>query len=101
MTSSSNSPQPSTDSSTSTWPIGDAARPPETMSANSVSLRAMPPPRPPSVNAGRTISGSPISVSAPCASAIVVAISERGTRRPALSIVLRNSSRSSARWMAS
>ena len=59
ITSSSNSPQPSTDSSISTWPIGDAARPWATIRSNSASSRAMPPPRPPSVNAGRMISGRP------------------------------------------
>ena len=61
ITSSSNSPQPSTDWSISTWPIGDAASPRATICANSSASRAMPPPRPPSVNAGRTIAGRPIS----------------------------------------
>ena len=57
----------------------------------------MPPPCPPSVKAGRTISGRPISSIARSASAIEVTIAERGTRRPAAVIVSRNSSRSSAR----
>ena len=61
MTSSSNSPQPSTDSSISTCPIGDAASPWATIRSNSASSRAIPPPRPPSVNAGRMISGRPKS----------------------------------------
>ena len=52
ITSSSNSPQPSTDWSSSTWPIGEASMPRRTISRYSSSSRAMPPPRPPSVNAG-------------------------------------------------
>ncbi len=69
MTSSSNSPQPRIDSSIRIWPIGEAARPWATMRSKSSTLRAIPPPRPPSVNAGRMISGSPKSASALCASA--------------------------------
>ena len=61
MTSSSNSPQPRTDWSSRTWPMGDAASPRSTMRSYSSSVRAMPPPRPPSVKAGRTMAGSPIS----------------------------------------
>ena len=49
MTSSSNSPQPSTDSSSRTCEIGDASRPWATIRRNSSGVRAMPPPRPPSV----------------------------------------------------
>ena len=65
MTSSSNSPQPSTDSSISTCPIGEAARPRATIAASSASARAIPPPRPPSVKAGRIISGSPTASAPP------------------------------------
>ena len=97
ITSSSNSPQPSTDSSISTWPIGDAARPRATIASNSSSVRAMPPPRPPSVKAGRMISGSPNVSSAPRAWSRSVAIMLRAVRRPAACIVASNSSRSSAR----
>ena len=61
ITSSSNSPQPITDSSTSTWPIGEAARPSATTWRYSASVRAMPPPAPPIVKPGRTIAGSPTS----------------------------------------
>src|SRR4051795_11335142 len=53
MTSSSNSPQPRTDWSISTWPMGDAASPRSTMRSYSCAVRAIPPPRPPRVNAGR------------------------------------------------
>ena len=101
ITSSSNSPQPSTDSSISTWPIGDAASPRETIASNSSSVRAMPPPRPPSVNAGRMISGSPNVSSATRACWRSVAIVLRAVRRPADCIVASNSSRSSARQIAS
>jgi hypothetical protein len=101
ITSSSNSPQPITDSSTSTWPIGLAARPSPTTSLNSAFVRAMPPPAPPIVNPGRTIAGSPTLSSARSASRIDLTAALRGTRRPARSIVARNRSRSSARRMAS
>ena len=103
ITSSSNSPQPSTDSSTSTWLIGLAARPSETTPSSSVSVRPTPPPWPPSVNAGRTIAGSLISPAARprSTSATDSTITDHGTRRPASSIVRRNASRSSARWIAS
>ena len=49
ITSSSNSPQPSTDWSSNTWPIGETSIPWATMPSNSSRLRAIPPPRPPSV----------------------------------------------------
>ena len=101
MTSSSNSPQPSTDSSISTCPIGDAASPPATIRSKSASLRAIPPPRPPSVNAGRMMSGRPKASKATRASSSVVAIVLRAVRSPAACIVASNSSRSSARQIAS
>ena len=81
--------------------VGDAARPRSTMRSYSSSLRAMPPPRPPRVKAGRTMAGRPISSSEPSASASVVAIALRGIFSPARSIVWRKRSRSSARAMAS
>ena len=101
MTSSSNSPQPSTDSSISTCPIGDAASPPATIRSKSASLRAIPPPRPPSVNAGRMMSGRPKASRAARASSSEVAIVLRAVRSPAARIVASNSSRSSARQIAS
>ena len=100
MTSSSNSPQPMTDSSSRICEIGDASRPPRTIWRNSSGVRAMPPPRPPSVYAGRTMIGRPMSIIASSASCAVVAIAERGIFRPARCIVMRNSSRSSARQIA-
>ena len=71
------------------------------MLANSSGVRAMPPPRPPSVNAGRTMHGRPSSASALSASARLVAITLRGIRSPAALIASRNSSRSSAQAIAS
>ena len=100
ISSSSNSPQPITDSSTRIWPIGLAAIPSVTRWRNSASVHAMPPPSPPIVNAGRKIAGSPISASAFSPSATLVTMFERATRRPACCIVMRKRSRSSARWIA-
>ena len=60
-TSSSNSSQPRTDSSTSTWPIGLSRRPISTWRRSSSGVVAKPPPWPPSVNAGRTTAGSAIA----------------------------------------
>jgi hypothetical protein len=90
-----------TDSSTSTWPIGLAASPSATTWRYSASLRAVPPPSPPIVNPGRTIAGRPTSGSARSASRIDLTAFDRGTRRPARSMVALKSSRSSARRMAS
>ena len=102
ITSSSNSPQPSTDSSTSTWLIGLAARPSETTWRSSVSVSPTPPPWPPRVKAGRTIAGSVIlpSASAASTSPRLPTVIDQGMRRPASFIVRRNSSRSSARRIA-
>ena len=103
ITSSSNSPQPSTDSSTRTWLIGLAARPSETTWRSSVSVSPTPPPWPPIVKAGRTIAGSVIlpSASAASTSPRLSTVIDQGIRRPGLVHRLRNSSRSSARRIAS
>src|SRR4051812_36055766 len=53
MTSSSNSSQPRTDSSTSTWLIGDSLSPIATWRSSCSRVDTKPPPWPPSVNAGR------------------------------------------------
>ncbi len=96
-------------------PIGLAASPSATRLRNSSSVRAMPPPWPPIVKPGRMIAGSPTAASARSASSNTRApgaipcgwsrgsrsVRERGTRRPAASIVSRKSARSSARWIAS
>ncbi len=102
ITSSSNSPQPITDSSTRTWLIGLAARPSETTWRSSVSVRAMPPPWPPIVKAGRMIAGSEIRPSASASSTWprLSTVIDQGIRSPASVIVVRNSSRSSARRIA-
>jgi len=101
ITSSSNSPQPMTDSSSSTWPIGDASMPAAAMRSNSSLVRAIPPPRPPSVKAGRTTQGRPTSASAARACSMSVAIALLGMRSPARAIAAPNSSRSSAHAIAS
>ena len=101
MTSSSNSPQPSTDSSTSTCEIGLSLRPRSTIASSSSWVRANPPPWPPSVNAGRIATGSFSSpLIAARASSGVRTITERGTRRPTEAIASPNASRSSAVWIA-
>ncbi len=101
ITSSSNSPQPITDSSTSTWLIGEAASPSATRSRYSSSVKAVPPPSPPMVKPGRTMAGRPMSPSARSASLIDLTAALRGVRMPASCMVWRNTSRSSARRMAS
>ncbi len=89
--------QPARKRSTSTWPIGLAARPAATCARSSSRVCAIPPPVPPSVNAGRTIAGT----GKLSASATDETITLSGTCRPAAVIVSRKSSRSSARRIAS
>ena len=48
--------QPRRERSSSTWRMGEAARPPRTMCSSSSKVWAIPPPVPPSVYAGRTTS---------------------------------------------
>ena len=57
MTSSSNSFQPMTLSSSSTWWVGEASRPAWTTASNSWSVAATPPPCPPRVKLGRMMRG--------------------------------------------
>ena len=100
-TSSSISAHPSTERSTSTWPIGLAAR--AVLRGGRRAPRgvwAAPPPSPPRVNAGRRITGRPSSAAAARPPARSVTMWLSGTARPARSIVSRNTSRSSARRMA-
>ena len=96
-TSSSNSSQPRTDSSTSTWPIGLSARPRSTWRRSCSLVSTKPPPCPPSVNAGRTTAGS----ATPATSSGDVTIRDCGTRSPTDWTASRKSSRSSARAMTS
>ncbi len=100
ITSSSNSFQPSTDSSTRTSRTGDSESPCATTRRNSSGDRAQPPPLPPSVKEGRTTTGRPISASTASASAIERAVPERGTSAPISIIACLKSSRSSARRTA-
>jgi len=101
MTSSSYSCQPSTLCSRRTWPMGLSRRPCSTVSASWSAVRAMPPPAPPSVYAGRTTSGKPMSAAACFASSREVAMALSGTRSPMPSMAARKAARSSARWMTS
>ena len=64
ITSSSNSFQPSTDSSIRTRPTGLAVRPSASSRRSSSPVRAMPPPQPPRVNEGRMTTGRPRSPAA-------------------------------------
>ena len=69
ITSSSNSFQPSTDSSTRVSRFGEVRSPQASCSRNSASVRAMAPPEPPNVKLGRMIAGRPTVASAAAASA--------------------------------
>ena len=101
ITSYSYSFQPSKLCSTRTCVVGDASRPLATMSLNSSTFQAIPPPSPPSVKLGRMIAGRPISSSKASASAIVWAIPDFATPMPVSIIACLKRSRSSARSMAS
>ena len=102
ITSISNSFQPSTDSSISTSFTGLSAKPFAQMASNSASLRAMPPPAPPSVKPGRTMTGqAPISACTWRASSRECAEPERGTSRPIPVMAFLNRPRSSARRITS
>ena len=101
MTSSSYSFQPITDSSISTSVMGLVDSPHSTASAYSDSLRAMLPPAPPRVKAGRIIAGNPVFFTSSHASSTVRAKPPRGTSRPMRPMASWNNSRSSAILMAS
>jgi hypothetical protein len=88
--------QPSTLSSISTSVVGDRSSPRSTISSNSSTLYAMPPPVPASVNDGRMMAGRPTSSSAAFASSSVCATWLRGLSRPMESMARLNFSRSSA-----
>jgi hypothetical protein len=100
ITSSSNSFQPSTDSSIRTSCDGDSSSPFWTIFLKSAAVFATPPPEPPSVNDGRITSGRPISFAIRSASARERARSERGTSAPISSMAFLNRSRSSASRIA-
>ena len=97
ITSSSNSFHPSSDSSICTWLVMDASSPPAQMARNSSMLYAIPPPVPPSVKAGRMISGKRPMVSyATIASSMLVAIADLAMPSFSSTIASAKSSRSSA-----
>ena len=93
--------QPHSDRSTSTWRIGEAARPPWTMRSSSSGVVTNPPPVPPSVYAGRTTSGSPISAANARAVSSDSHTSDGGTGSPISISSCLNASRSSARRITS
>ena len=102
ITSISYSFQPISDSSTSTSWLSDASSPPETIRANSSASCAMPPPVPPSVKPGRTMSGhEPIVRAIASASAREWALPERGMSSPISRMASLKRFRSSARAIAS
>ena len=81
----------------STWLTGERSSPRRTIASNSSRLYAMPPPLPPSVNAGRMIAGKPaISSTTRNPSSIVVAMPPLATLSPMRRIASLNSARSSA-----
>ena len=101
MTSSSNSPQPSTDSSIRIWPIGDAARP-RSDDLLELLVRAGDAAAAPAERERRADDQrQPEALERGARLAREVAIVLRAVRRPAACIVASNCSRSSARQIAS
>ncbi len=101
ITSSSNSFQPITDSSISTWWMGDSSSPRITFSMKSSRLYTMLPPVPPSVKAGRMMTGRDIFSISTSAPSIPDARPDSGTCIPISIIAFLKRSRSSARRIAS
>jgi hypothetical protein len=101
ITSSSNSFQPSTDSSTKAVWTGERARPRARTSLSSPSSLAMPPPVPPRVKEGRTTTGKPTSQAKWRPSSTQATIFPRGTSRPIFIMAFWKASRSSPFRMAS
>ena len=101
ITSSSNSFQPSTDSSIRTRPTGLAVRPSASSRSSSPGVRAMPPPQPPRVNEGRMTTGRPRSSATARPSATVPTSTPRGRSSPAARQVSANTTRDSALRTAS
>ena len=101
ISSSSNSFQPSTDSSTSTSCTGLAASPRATIVRTSSASAAIPEPRPPIVNDGRMTTWLPTVAAKAVASSSVWQTSDSGTSPPTVRTISLNRWRSSPRWMAS
>ncbi len=99
ITSSSYSFQPIRLFSIRIFPAGERRRPRRAIVSNSSRLKAIPPPEPASVKAGRITHGSPMRPAAARASSRLVAISEGAFSSPQRVTHLRNWSRSSARQM--
>ena len=100
ITSSSNSFQPSTDSSISASCTGEKSRPRLSTSSISSRLYAMPPPEPPSVNEGRIITGNPILPANSMPSFVLFTSADLGTSSPMRCMASLKKSRSSAFLMA-
>jgi hypothetical protein len=88
--------QPSSERSTSTCPTGLALMPDSTTRLRSSIVKAVPPPVPPRVKAGRMMSGRPIFAANCSASSIVCATTLSATGSPICWSSSLNSSRSSA-----
>ena len=101
ITSYSISRQPTSERSTSTWPIGETASPLPTTSTNCSSVAHSPPPVPPRVKAGRTTRGSPTSARNLRAPASESTVRDSGAGSPMHWSSSLNRSRSSAVRMAS
>jgi hypothetical protein len=101
ITSSSNSFQPSSDSSIEISEVRDSIRPRLQIVSNSASVRARPPPDPPMVNDGRIMHGRPMRWRAASAASQEVASSARAMPRPRSLMMAPNFSRLSARMMTS
>ncbi len=101
ITSYSISRHPASDRSTSTWPIGETARPLLTTSTNCSSVAQSPPPVPPRVKAGLTTRGNPVASRNRRAPARESTVRESGTGSPMRWSSSLNFSRSSAVRIAS
>ena len=88
--------QPEMHFSTRICVMGDMSRPDAAMMRSSSGVSAMPPPVPPSVKAGRTMIGYPISSAISSAVSTSLAMADGTQGWPMAAIVSRNSSRSSA-----
>ncbi|SHU66446.1 Uncharacterised protein [Mycobacteroides abscessus subsp. abscessus] len=89
------------DSSISTFAEGEAESPSPAMRSTSSAVYAMPEPRPPMVNDGRTTTGSPRSATVSRTSSMVKQTRDLADSPPTLATMSLKRCRSSPRWMAS